>query len=401
METTRIACPSCQKRLKVPAKSEGKKVICPRCETSFKIQIPQFAQPSVADSIQVADQGAMGPASNFPQTLPAALPQTRLVTHRTPQTNNRRKVENNWRLIGWGAALTVIAFVSAALPGIEDPGRGGRGIVKLLKLLLFFLGPYSPLLGIVVGLVGVSLAVAGFKQVTRAISLPCGVVVAGLVIATCATSFVSAIGTFNTKRKDEREHIAKVRQQLSESQKRIDDTAAKARKHRAEENAKTLIRNRFIHSGESLFSVKNEGFKDNSVPKRLGDIAGDLSTARIYYTDSPVTAIAFFETFFGYFVGLAEIEDEGPWIARGNQGEILYGMNLNFENGELAGVQPIFGELSNDVIDRSTLREGKWMGSSAAPNRTEQLSGNGKPILGMALDTPQTKIQGIQLIIPQ
>ena len=481
MNKVSIACPSCQKRLKVSPKLHGKKGKCPGCQNPMVIQIPEapvMATPVEPQEFLPADDQWINGGNQVPPAAP--LPPQLPATQRTFKKKTKRaasKEENDWSCVGWGVALIIVAFVSVALPGMDELGRGGRGITKLIVTVLFFLGPFAPLVGMLLGFGGVALIVHGLKRVPRVVTMIGGGIISLLMLLCCGLSFLVAMDILNptlnnefaqshvqqqkemrTKfeedsRKQQEAFDAQVKkdqeefaQQGREMQERFDkqnqrmldrvfsggDGSADddsgtsdnpARSRRASRRNRTRrggfggsdlggsdrhtnlrafadLHSRSIREGDKVFNLDDFDFSKSDVRLTFGEIAGQTERmGNVFYSGSPLEGIALATQGPATYTAPANPDEAGNWVTSIKDGEAIYGFNLNFQRGELLGIQAIFCDLNDGELDDSNLNTGQWVGQEADDDKFETVNGNGKLIYGYVIFKDGFSIAGFQLIV--
>lgn len=227
-EKIKIVCPSCQAKLGVPKTLIGQTRNCPKCKVPFLISVPivdaEIVECEVVEATDLASDGLdlglplegddlfgtpVQPVSASPN--PKATFQKKLAKHRGQKVKglsrrekltrartqpSKEETEFDWGTAGWGIGLIILAFVSCAMPGADEI-RGGRGIIGLLSRVLFALGPYAPMFGLLFGLGGVGLIAMAAKGVARIPVYIGGGVVGVILLVACLGSFLGAMGMFD------------------------------------------------------------------------------------------------------------------------------------------------------------------------------------------------------------
>ena len=408
-----IACPSCQKRLRVLPKLDGKKAKCPRCENVFRIQIPLTAFESLeappSSQVETGQLDLMNANIGLP-AAPTGQP-VQQSAHLTPAqtygTSNlkrkkrRRKKqqpagENDWGSVGWGVGLLIVAFISAAMPGMDELGRGGRGITKLVATVLFMLGPYAPLLGILVGLGGIALIIYGLGRVPKVASFVGGGVVSLLLVTICGLSFVNAMGFLQLGRGGNSGGPPGIHQpgEFSHSATRFGDHEEQF--NHAYETSK--IAGRSIQNLK--FLMPHDRNPLSNTPLEFGDLVGAKSdNGDMHYQITPIHGVAFAVDHIAH-ITFSLRDESSPLASSAEDGEAVHGFNLNFAGGQLAGIQPIFGKLDGESIKQSDLRDGEWLGQST--DEFETVTGKGSVVHGFVVFKENGfDIVGFQLVIKE
>ena len=100
----------------------------------------------------------------------------------------------------------------------------------------------------------------------------------------------------------------------------------------------------------------------------------------VFYSGSPLEGIALATQGPATYTAPANPDEAGNWVTSIKDGEAIYGFNLNFQRGELLGIQAIFCDLNDGELDDSNLNTGQWVGQEADDDKFETVNGNGKLI---------------------
>ena len=395
----------------------------------MRIQIPPSAlQPPAPAPALLAEPPPLDPMDmdfglppgaplEQPVQQPAYLAPTNAPRRTLNQQGKKRKrkktpaAENDWSCVGWGVGLLIVAFVSAGMPGMDEMGRGGRGITKLIARLLFMLGPYAPLVGILVGLGGIALIIYGLKRVPKVASLIAGGFVSLMLIVVCGLSFMNAMGMLQVGNQNngvasnnvgppsfgppERHSITRERHAVERESRR-----SEMREEQDLRNAVVEIAGRSIRGGDHVVPG-HFNFSKATTPLKFGDLAGHRSGFQridAYYSDQPINGVVFGLDGIATHIALSEPNESGLVATSKQDGEAVHGFNLNFDGHKLIGIQAMFGKLRGGSIDTSSLRKGKWIGESA--DTFEFVTGNGQPVYGFAVHKEHGfDIVGFQLVI--
>lgn len=256
------ACPHCRVKLAVSENAIGQTRNCPKCGNGFTIAASPIESPPVVRPIPDSSPG-MSPLDPV-APLPKASFQDQLAKQRgqgpkrgltrrekLQRARNRDAGDSNefdWHMAGWGVALVILGFVSVGMPDAESI-RGGRGVVKLLGKALFMLGPFAPLLGLLLGLGGVGLIATSAKNLPKAAVIVGGSVLSLMLVLACGASFLNASGMFdsavqsanNKKRAAENEAAQKENEKLFNERKQAFEAALLAGANQSRQPAEDPI----------------------------------------------------------------------------------------------------------------------------------------------------------------